>query len=64
VKETKQVFAKYDSKNTGHISFSTLRMVLENIDKEIKEEYVEYIIFLMKQNENDNFSLEELNYKV
>jgi len=41
-------------------------MVLDNIDKEIKEEYVEYIIYLMKQssNESENIGLEELNYKV
>jgi len=55
----------YDNKNTGFITFLQLRKILDNIKINLKDELIEYLIFLMKSFKHEkNTSLEDLKYAV
>ena len=38
------------------------RLVLENLQLDLKEKYIEYLIYLMKQFEDGSYNLEDLKY--
>lgn len=55
----------YDKNNTGFITFLQLRKILDNIKINLKDELIEYLIFLMKSFKHEsNTSLEDLKYAV
>ena len=38
------------------------RLVLENLQLDLKEKYIEYLIYLMKQFDDGSYNLEDLKY--
>ncbi len=52
----------YDSGNRGYINFIDFRKVMQNLKIILKEKYTEYMIYVMKQFDDDNVSLEDLKY--
>jgi len=54
----------YDKNNTGFISFFNLRNIFETINLRLKDIYVEYLIYVMKNFSDDNATLEDLKYEV
>lgn len=55
----------YDKEKTGFITFHHLKKVLDIIQVNLKSEYVEYLIYFMKDFEStEKTLLEQLNYQV
>lgn len=55
----------YDKNNTGYITFLQLRKILDSIKINLKDELIEYLIYLMKSFKHENnTSLEDLKYSV
>lgn len=55
----------YDKNNTGFITFLQLRKILDSIKINLKDELIEYLIYLMKAFKHENtVCLEDLKYSV
>lgn len=55
----------YDKNNTGYITFLQLRKILDSIKINLKDELIEYLIYLMKAFKHEkSASLEDLKYAV
>ena len=70
IDKLKKEFEFIDLNQSGKISFIALKKVIEKLKINIKNDYLEYMIFFMKRasiNDNDNinnYSLKDLNYKI
>ena len=54
-----------DIDKTGTISFSDLQKIMEEItDLQMKDSYIDYLIYFMKCSDNSNLKLEDLEYNV
>ena len=55
----------YDKGNTGFITFLQLRKILDSIKLNLKDELIEYLIYLMKAFKHEKSAcLEDLRYSV
>ena len=70
IDKLKKEFEFIDLNQNGIISFIALKKVIEKLKINIKNDYLEYMIFFMKRasiNDKDNinnYSLKDLNYKI
>jgi len=55
---------KSDLEKKGLISFLNLRKILENVNLDLEDKYIEYLIYVMKSFNDDNTNLDELKYSV
>jgi Ca2+-binding EF-hand superfamily protein len=55
---------KTDLEKKGFISFLNLRKILENVNLDLEDKYIEYLIYVMKSFNDDNTNLDELKYSV
>lgn len=55
---------KMDPEKKGFISFLNLRKILENVNLDLEDKYIEYLIFIMKSFNDNNTSLDDLKYSV
>jgi Ca2+-binding EF-hand superfamily protein len=56
------LISAYDPDNTGYISFTTFRKILNDKNIDFEEDLVEYIIYLMKKFDDSNSSIYDLKY--
>lgn len=57
-----QFFKFYDENKTGFITFLSLRKILENINLKMKNDLVEYFIYIMKSFNDKKASIYDLKY--
>lgn len=53
-----------DREKLGYISFMNFRKILENTNFNIKDKYIEYMIFKMKFECEEECALDDLRYNV
>jgi len=59
-----EAIKQYDKNNSGMITFFNLRNIFETINLKLKDNYVEYLIYFMKNFNDDKATLEDLKYEV
>ena len=57
-----EIVSFFDENKKGFITFTTLKKILENLKLKFNNEILEYLIFLMKNYNEENTSLNELKY--
>ena len=57
-----EIVSFFDENKKGFITFTTLKKILENLQLKFNNEILEYLIFLMKNYNDENTSLNELKY--
>ena len=55
---------KSDPNKSGFMSFMNLRKILENTNINLKDKYIEYLIYFMKCYNDENSNLDDLKYNV
>lgn len=53
----------YDTSNTGFISFINFRKTLENMKLRLEDQYIEYLIYVMKSFDDNKIALDELKFE-
>ena len=57
-----EIVSFFDENKKGFITFTTLKKILENLQLKFNNEILEYLIFLMKNYNEENTNLNELKY--
>ena len=57
-----EAFEFYDENKKGYITFLNLRKILEKMKLKLKNELIEYLIYLLKSYNDENSSITELKY--
>lgn len=52
-----------DAKNTGYVTFLNFRKIIESINLRLKDKYIEYLIYVMKANDEMGTSIFNLKYE-
>lgn len=55
---------KMDRDKLGYVSFMNFRKILENTNFNVKDKYIEYMIYKMKSDCSDDSALDDLRYNV
>jgi len=58
-----EAFEFYDDSKRGYISFLNLRKILEKMKIKLRNELIEYLIYLLKSYNDENSSITELKYE-
>jgi hypothetical protein len=53
-----------DLGNSGSISFSGLQKIMEGVNIQMKDSYIDFLIYLMKSSKNPDLKIEDLEYAV
>ncbi len=52
-----------DINNSGYVTFLTFRKILESVNLKLKDRYIEFLIYIMKSNDEKEESIYSLNYE-
>ncbi len=52
-----------DINNSGYVTFLTFRKILESVNLKLKDQYIEFLIYVMKSNDEKEESIYSLNYE-